>query len=119
MAIDYDDFRGDIGDVNSVFSDPEIEKLETRAIAKYGAGLAYEGAILLAMNQLVANAAKFADYTANDSGEKKQQKFKNLMDVRKMYKADLSDAQESAAGSSVRMGGTRKKPSRRKEYPDA
>lgn len=119
MTLNYGDFRDDIGDENSAFSDDDINRLETRAIERYGAGFAYEGAIVLALNQLVANAAKFADYTANDSSEKKQQKFKNIMEVRKMYKADLAEAQEDAAGSSVRMGHTTKKPSRRKEYPDA
>lgn len=119
MAIDYDDFRADIGDGAGAFSDAEIDALETRATARYGASVAYEGARVLALNQLIANAAKFADYTQNDSSEKKSQKFSNLLKLRGIYKAELAEAEEDAAGASVRMGKTRKKPSRSKEYPDA
>lgn len=119
MAINYDDFRADIGDVNEAFSEPEIDQLETRATAKYGADVAYEGARVLAINQLLANAAKLSDYTANDSSDKKSQVFKQLNELRKIYKADLDDAVESSAGASVRMGRTTKKLSRRREYPDA
>ena len=119
MAINYDDFRADIGDVNDAFEDPEIDQLETRAIAKYGSDLAYEGARVLAINQLLANAAKLSDYTANDSSDKKSQVFKQLAELRKIYKAELDDAEETAAGAKVRMGRTTTKLSRRKEYPDA
>lgn len=118
MALDYDDFRADIGDANSAFADADIDTLETRAIAKYGADAAYEGARLMAVNQLIANAAKFSDYTANESSDKKSQVFKNLLELRKIYKSDLDDAIEDAAGSSVRMGRGRIKPPRRKELPD-
>lgn len=119
MTLDYDDFRDDIGDVNSAYADGDIDKLEARAITKYGADVAYEGALYLAVRQLMANAAKFADYTQNDSSEKKSQKFNNLVKLRDMYKADLDEAKEAAAGSSVRAGRSTRKPSRLKEYPDA
>jgi len=119
MALNYDDFRADIGDENEAFSSAEIDHLEVRAIAKYGADVAYEGARLMAVNQVVANAAKFSDYTANDSQEKKSQKFANLLKLRGIYKDELAEAQEDAAGASVRMGRTTKKPTRWKEYPDA
>lgn len=119
MTLNYDDFRADIGDNNSSYSDAEIDRLETRAIARYGADAAYEGAAYLAVRQLLSNAAKFADYTANESSEKKSQKFSNLEKLLKIFKADLDDVIDSAAGSNVRMGKTTKKPPRRKEYPDA
>lgn len=119
MALDYDDFRADIGDSNSAFTDEDIDQLETRAIAKYGADAAYEGAAYLAVRQLLSNAAKFSDYTANESSEKKSQKFSNLEKLLKIFKADLDEAVEGAAGANVRMGKTVKKPARRKEYPDA
>ena len=119
MALDYDSFRADIGDVNEAFADEEIDALETRAADRWGANVAYEGARLLAVNQLMANAAKRSDYTANDSSQKASQVFKNLKTLRDVYRADLYEAREDAAGSSVRMGATRKKPSRRQEYPDA
>lgn len=118
MAIDYDDFRADIGDVNSAFTDADIDTLETRATAKYGADSAYEGARVMAINQLIANAAKFRDYTANESSDKKSQVFKHLKDLRTIYKDELDDAIEDASGASVRMGRGRIKPPRRKELPD-
>lgn len=119
MALDYDDFRADIGDENESFADADIDRLEIRATTKYGAAVAYEGARLLAVNQLFANAVKFADYTANDSSEKKSQKRDGLLKLRAIYKDELTEAIEGAAGASVRMGRTVKKPSRSKEWPDA
>ena len=119
MTLNYDDFRSDIGDKNSAFADADIDRLETRAIARYGADGAYEGARVLAVQQLLANSAKFADYTANESQEKKSQIFKQLKDLLTIYKNDLDDVLENAAGSSVRMGRSSIKPPRRKEYPDA
>ena len=118
MAIDYDDFRADIGDVNNAFEDADIDTLETRSIAKYGADAAYEGARIMAINQLIANAAKFSDYTANESSQKKSQVFNNLLKLRDIYKTDLDDAIQDASGASVRMGRGRIKPPRRKELPD-
>lgn len=119
MALDYDSFRADIGDENEAFSEPEIDALEQRAIKRWSADVAYEGARVLAVNQLMANNSKRADYTANDSSEKASQVFKNLKMLRDLYKADLYEAREDSSGANVRMGATRKKPSRRQEYPDA
>ena len=89
MAVDYDDFRADIGDKNSAFDDPDIDRLEERATTRWGADAAYEGARVMAVQQLIANAAKFADYTANESSEKKSQIFKNLKDLLDIYKEIL------------------------------
>ena len=122
MAIDYDDFRADIGDATEAFSDTEIDKLEARATERWGEDVAYEGARVLAVQQLLASSAKFADYTANESSEKKSQIFKNLQELLKVYKDDLVDKQDeiaAAAGANARFGGTVKKPTRLKEYPDA
>jgi hypothetical protein len=118
MALNYDDFRDDIGDENGAYADEDIDRLEARAIARWGAAVAFEGARLLAVQQLLANAAKFNDYVANDSQEKKSQKFNNLLKLRDMYKGDLREAQEDAAGSSMRFG-RNSPPPRRKEWPDA
>lgn len=120
--VDHDDFRADIGDANTAFSNLEIDRLAERAAARWGAAVAYEGARVLAVQQLLANAAKRYDYTANESSEKQSQVFKHLQDMLKLYQADLddvlSDLAEASSGK-ARFGGTRKIPSRRKEYPDA
>lgn len=122
MAIDYDSFRADIGDMNGAFSEAEIDVLFERGASAYGESVAEQGARVLAVTQLIANAAKLSDYTANDSSDKKSQVFKHLKELRQMYKRDLDDAIEGAAlaaGGSFRAGRTVKKPARLKEYPDA
>ena len=119
MTLNYASFRADIGDENEAFSNSDIDTLETAAIEAYGADVAYEGARLIAVTRLMMNVAKFADYTQNDSSEKKSQKFSNLSKMRTIYKDELSEAQERVAGSSVRAGRSTRKPSRLKEYPDA
>ena len=122
MAIDYDDFRADIGDVNTAFDDTEIDRLETRATDRWGADVAYEGARVLAVQQLLSNSAKLVDYSANESSEKRSQIFKQLLEMLKLFKDDLKDMQQTiaeASSSNARFGGTRKIPSRLKEYPDA
>lgn len=78
-----EDFRADIGDSKCVFTDIEIQRLYERAGT-------YAGAVLLALDQLLANASKFSDYTANESSEKKSQVFDQLMKLRGVWQMRVS-----------------------------
>lgn len=75
------DFRADIGDTNSAFTDAEIQRLYVRS------GESYEGAILLGIDQLLSNAVKLADYTSGESSEKQSQIFANLNKMRDIWQA--------------------------------
>lgn len=68
------DFRADIADEGGspAFSDAELQRLYARTAEDY------DGAVRLARRQLWANAAKFSDYTAGLSGEKRDQIFQHL-----------------------------------------
>lgn len=82
MTLDADeltDIRGDIGDTNNAFSDAELQRLHVRS------GGVYPQTVLLAIDQLLANAAKFSDYTQNETQERKSQVFKNLLDMRDIW----------------------------------
>ncbi len=67
-----------IGSDGSVFSDEELDRLYTRATT-------LDGARVYALDQLLMNAAKFNDYTAGSSTEKKSQVFAQLMAMRTMW----------------------------------
>lgn len=79
--VQLEDFRADIGDTATTpaFTDPELQRLYVRA------GENYNRAVLLAIEQLIANAAKFNDYTQNESQEKKSQIFDHLLRLRAMW----------------------------------
>jgi DNA replication protein DnaD len=68
------DLQADLGitDDESVFTDVELNRLYTRADSDYATTVAYS------FRQLWANAAKFANYTQNQSSEQKRQIFENL-----------------------------------------
>lgn len=92
------DFRADIGDTGSspAFSDAELQRLYVREGT-------YTKAVLLAFDQLIANAAKFTDYTQNDTQEKKSQVFENLRKTRAVWAEKV--AEETAEGTQKRQVG--------------
>lgn len=67
-----DDFRADIGDSQGAFSDAELQRLYERAAVDYN------GAVVLALRQLLMNAAKFTDYSAGANSERRSQLFAHL-----------------------------------------
>lgn len=110
MALTSDeltDFREDIGDANGVFSDAAIQRLYTRAGS-------YAGAILMAIDQLLASATKLHDYKQNMSEEKQSQVFNHLMDLRALKAAELK-----ASTTQMRIVGMRAVPPARQEKPNA
>lgn len=85
------DLRADIGDeTETAFTDDEITRIWARVAAADNATDQHEAALALMARQLMANAAKFADYTAGDTSEKRQQIFQNLEKLYKMYKPALN-----------------------------
>ena len=74
------DIQADIGidSDQTVFTDAELDRLYTRASSDY------DTAVVYALDQLLADAAKFNDYTAGASSERKSQVFENLMKLRNL-----------------------------------
>ena len=105
------DFRADIGDANNAFSDAEIQRLYVRS------GESYEGAILLAIDQLLGNAVKLTDYTSGQSSEKASQVFTNLLNMRRVWV--LRQAEASGSNNQVRISGLMPPPRRPKDKPNA
>ncbi len=84
MALSDDqitDLRADLGiqSAGAVFTDAELDRLYTRADGDYDLAVVY------AIDQLLMDAAKFNDYTAGSSSEKKSQVFAQLKDVRTLW----------------------------------
>lgn len=73
------DFRADLGDQTQpyAFTDLELERLYERAGS-------YNGAKLLAIDQLIMNAAKFYNYKAGYTQQDEAEVFKNLVRVREI-----------------------------------
>lgn len=74
------DMQADLGIAadEGVFTDAELDRLYERAAADYDVAMVY------ALDQLLMDAAKFNDYTAGSSSEKKSQVFDHLLKVRGM-----------------------------------
>ena len=92
------DFRLDIGDPGSVFTDDEIQRLWARA------GEALEDAdderqyaltMYYGCRQLLASAVKFVDYTVGQTTEKKEQVFKHLEKMRDYWGKEAQKARGS------------------------
>lgn len=87
------DMQRDLGfsDDEAVFKDAELDRLYTRAESNY------ELAVALGVRQLLMDAAKFNDYTAGASTERKSQVFEHLKEIHTMW--------ASAAGVGTADGG--------------
>lgn len=104
------DFRKDIGDEDSdnyVFTETEINRLFTRADSDY------DRTVILALEQLITNAAKFADYTVGQTTERRSQVFDQLvrtLDIKR---------QSTAAGdqATVFMGQMESYPVKSRDVP--
>lgn len=111
-ATQLEDFRTDIADTGTppAFTDAELQRLYARA------GEIYNRAILLSIDQLIVSAAKFADYTQNQSAEKKSQVIAHLLKVRDIWQM-RSDSDTASAQTTTRIVPL-KVTRRSKEFPD-
>lgn len=109
--------RADLSADDDALSDAEIDDAYTRASDQYGNNTAAveASARVLVIRQLIAGAAKRADYTQNQSSERRSQVFDHLLALRAIYEGDL----QAALDTTVEWGGLRRKPTRIEEYPDA
>jgi hypothetical protein len=100
------DIRADLGDDGTVWTDDELDRLYTRASSDYNS------AVVLAIRQLLMNAAKLHDYSLAQSSESKSQIFKNLKEMLTYWDDKASTRQQ------VKMVGMRSVPPRAKDSPN-
>lgn len=103
-------FRRKIGDTGTAqaFSDHELQEIYTEA------GGNFDRAVLMAYEELAANAAKFTDYTANSSSEQRSQIFKHIMDSLIPYWAGKVNK-----SGQIKIVGLIERPPREVDDPDA
>ena len=116
-VIERERLRADLDADEDALTDAEIDDVFARAGDQYGdnAAAVTAGARVVAIQQLLAGAAKRADSVQNQSSERHAQVFDHLLRLRAIYEDDLRAVLESAA----QWGGLRRKPTRIEEYPDA
>lgn len=100
------DFRADIGDDGTVFTEDELNRHFTRASSDYNS------AVVLALQQLLINASKRHDYSLAQSSESKSQVYKQIKDALTYWKSEAETRQQ------VKMVGMRSVPPRVKDSPD-
>jgi len=113
MALSSDqltDFRGDIGDDGTVFTDDELNRLYTRS------GSVYSEAVVLAIRQLLASAVKLHDYRIAQSAESMSQVYDHLEKLLDRWEK-IANSEEPK--SQVRVVGMRGIPPRDKDEPYA
>ncbi len=101
------DFRADIGDDGSVFTEDELNRLYERASSDY------DQAIVLALRQLLASAAKLHDYQIAHAMERKSQ-VDHLQKLLAYPETTLGTAAQQ-----VRITAFRAVPPRDKDTPNA
>ncbi len=109
-AVQRADFQGDIGigTDEAVFTNDELDRLYARADSDYNS------AVYLAWRQLMADAAKFNDYTAGQTREEKSQVFDHIKAMVNFWKDEAR-----VATNQVRSIGLLEIPPRDKDSPDA
>lgn len=99
--------RRKVGDpAGTVWDADELNAIYTEA------GGNFNEAIAICYEELMGNAAKFTDYTQNESSEKRSQIFSNLARLANYYRG-LS----VSSGNQVRVVGLKQRPPRRKQKP--
>jgi hypothetical protein len=101
------DLRADIGDDGTVFTNDELDRLYTRAESNY------DLAVVLALRQLLANAAKLHDYRLAQSMENMSQVFGHLKHVLAYRENVVVGAQRQ-----VKLFGARRIPPPDREEPN-
>lgn len=96
-----------IGAAQDVFTDDELERLFTRADSNYNLAVYY------GFRQLMADAAKFHDYTLANASVKRDQLFQHVKDMVKFW----GDESRGVANQVAIVGGL-KVPPVRSEMPD-
>ena len=84
--------RGDLDADDDALTDAEIDDAFARAEEQYGdnAAAVEAAARVVTIQQLLAGAAKRADYTQNESSERRSQVFDHLMRLRAIYEGGLA-----------------------------
>lgn len=108
-ATELASLRRKVGDqAETTWTDSELNAIYTEAAGNFNE------AIAICYEELMGNAAKFADYTQNESSEKKSQIFNNLAKLAGYYRG-LS----VSSGNQVRVVGLKQRPPRRKQNPSS
>jgi hypothetical protein len=77
----------------------------------------YTATRIIAIQRLLASAAKMTSYTQNNSSEDASDVFKHLMQLLAYWRSRLDEAESGARGSAARFGRTTRSPARIKEHP--
>jgi hypothetical protein len=95
-----EDFRNDIADKAESFGDAEIQRLYTRAGT-------YEGAVLLGIDQLIADSSRLYSYRMNTTQEDLDQIVEHLSDnLRPIWQARADAIANKQTIRTVRLIGT-------------
>ena len=90
----------------SVFTNTELDRLYARADSDYN------GAVYLAWRQLLADAAKFSDYTAGQTREQKSQVWEHIKEMAAFWKGE-----STTSANQMRILGLNEIPPRWKDEP--
>ncbi len=118
-TIERERLRADLDADEDVLTDAEIDDVFARATALYGnnAAAIHAGARVVAIQQLLAAAAKRADSTQNASSERHAQVFDHLLRLRAIYEGEALSALRLALDAAIAWGGLRRGWTRIEEYP--
>lgn len=91
-SVQLEDIRGDVGDVNTAFSDAEIQRLYDRLDGAPNENVRLEGVKGLMFERLLNQASKLHDYAAGAVDEKLSQIVSNLEKRLAYYRPALEAA---------------------------
>lgn len=116
-ATQLSDLRFDLADIESAFSDVELNRCWARLSGARDDRSRFEATKGLAIRSLLHDAAKFNDYTAGQTDEKKSQVFEHYLKLfNSMYAAVVQDA--LGGSGQVARGSWRMQPHQERTAPD-
>lgn len=113
--------RADTGTDDTSLSDDEIDTIYEGSEELYTAATSIDAyARVVVFRRLMAQAAPRTSYKQNQSQENLSDLFKHYQSMVAFWQDELATAEVGAAAlGAVRMGRTKRVPSRPKEWPDA
>lgn len=105
--VDWDRLRSDIGADDTALDDTAAEEIYTEAAELYsGAKSIRAGARVIAINRLIAVAAKLNDYSQDTTSESQSQIFANLYKLLGVWQAALDKALADEVAASTAAAAT-------------
>jgi len=113
------DIRSDLGSIESAFEDAEFQRYYDRMANASDENMRYQATLGMAVRAFVHDAAKFHEYTAGETSHKKDQVYKQYIDLYVRFYGQIVEPLLSSGGSQVVWAALRSHPHQTRTEPQS